>query len=177
MLLFLRIYAVVYLVLYFESLILMAGGGTTPSIIHLIDLLVFTPAAVLGLWSAGYRHVNLGRYGWKALLFLSVFWRPLAIGNSLLSGDAIQQFQRFMGGLTSTMNSDSTVAVTLMAAAAMCLAGSVLILPPLFALYRNAYGDDSLLKLMSSAHPRPNKLESPSPLAELPARSIAEKSL
>lgn len=176
--LFLRIYAVVYLVLYFESLTLMGSRGTPPSIIHMVDLIFFTPVAVLGLWSAAYRHVSLGLNGWKVLLFLSVFWRPLAVGNSLISGNAIAQFQKTMGGLTAKMNGDNATAVTLLAAAGVCLLGSLVILPPLFALYRNAYGDESLLKLMSSSHPRPNKIEPAiNQYAEVAARHAAEKSL
>jgi hypothetical protein len=140
---FLRIYAVVYLVLYLESLIFGLTRGSQLTIIQLIDMVFFTPVAVLSLWSAGYRHLNLPRNTWKILLFASVFWRPLAIGN------AIPTFQAFMGGITAKMSGQDALAVTLMAIAAVCFAGSVVILPPLVALYRNAYGDESLLKLMS----------------------------
>ena len=69
MLLFLRIYAVVYLVLFVECLILTASRGAQPSLIQLIDMIVFTPVAVVGLWSAAYRHLSLPKHGWKILLF------------------------------------------------------------------------------------------------------------
>ena len=47
-----------------------------------------TPVAVVGLWSAAYRHLALPKHGWRILLFASVFWRPFAIGNAVLSGNA-----------------------------------------------------------------------------------------
>jgi hypothetical protein len=75
-LLFLRIYAVAYLVLFLESLAFAPNRTTVPSPVQLIDLLFFTPVAVVGLWSAAYRHINLPKHGWKVLLFASVFWRP-----------------------------------------------------------------------------------------------------
>lgn len=149
MLLFLRIYAVVYLVLFVEGLILTASRGAQPSLIQLIDMIVFTPVAVVGLWSAAYRHLSLPKHGWKILLFASVFWRPFAIGNAVLSGDAISRFRSLVGGLTAKLSGDTALVVTLLATAGVCFLGSLLILPPLVALYRNAYGDESLLKLMS----------------------------
>jgi hypothetical protein len=153
-LLFLRIYAVAYLVLFLESLAFSTARSTPPSIIQLIDMIFFTPVAVVGLWSAAYRHLNLPKHGWKILLFASVFWRPLAIGNAILAGNLIGKFQAFMSGFTTKMSSENALAVTLLATAALCFVGSFMILPPLFALYRNAYGDESLLKLMSPHPPR-----------------------
>lgn len=149
MLLFLRIYSVAYLVLFVEALALVPGRATQPSLVQLIDLVVFTPIAVVGLWSAAYRHISLPKHGWRVLLFASVFWRPFAIGNAVLSGDAISKFRAFIGALTVKMAGDAALVVTLVATACVCLLGSLLILPPLVALYRNAYGDESLLKLMS----------------------------
>lgn len=149
MLLFLRIYAVVYLVLYIESLIFGLGRGSQLTIIQIVDMMFFTPVAVLSLWSAGYRHLNLPKNTWKILLFASVFWRPLAIGNAVLFGSTIPKFQAVMAGITAKMSGQDALAVTLMAIAAVCFTGSVVILPPLIALYRNAYGDESLLKLVS----------------------------
>lgn len=148
-LLFLRIYAVVYLVLFVEALALVPSRATQPSLVQLIDMVFFTPVAVVGLWSAAYRHFSLPKHGWRVLLFASVFWRPFAIGNAVLSGDAIPKFRAFIGALTSKMTGDAALVVTLAATALICLLGSLLILPPLVALYRNAYGDESLLKLMS----------------------------
>jgi len=172
--LFLRIYAVAYLVMFVESVIFTGLRGGPLSAIQWIDMLVFTPVAVLGLWSAAYRHINLPGHSWKALLFASVFWRPLAIGASVLSGDAIPKFQRFMSGVTGNMSPDNALAVTLLAMVGLCLTGSLVVVPPLVALYRNAYGDESLLKLMSPAHlrgeitPRPrSRLDERARMAEI----------
>jgi hypothetical protein len=175
--LFLRIYAVVYLVLFVESLIFAVAHGMQPSTIQMIDMLFFTPVAVVALWSAAYRHLNLPKNTWKILLFASVFWRPLAVGSAVLTGGAIQKFQAFVGKWTADMTPDNALAVTLMATAGACFLGSLVILPPLVALYRNAYGDESLLKLMSPAHlrgeiqPRPrSRLEERERMAEIAAR-------
>jgi hypothetical protein len=152
--LFLRIYAIAYLLLFVESVLFTGLRGIQPSIIDMIDMMVFTPVAVLALWSAAFRHINLPGKSWKILLFASVFWRPLAVGYSVLSGDAVSRFQRFMGGVTVGMSADNALAVTLLAMVGLCLAGSMVVIPPLVALYRNAYGNESLLKLMSPAHLR-----------------------
>jgi len=175
--LFLRIYAVVYLVLFVETLIFTATRGVQLTLIQLIDMLFFTPVAVIGLWSAAYRHLNLPKHTWKVLLFASVFWRPLAIGSAVLTGNLIPKFQITVGRLTANMTPDNALAVTLGATAGVCLLGSLLILPPLVALYRNAYGDESLLKLMSPAHlrgvitPRPrSRFEERERMAEIAAR-------
>jgi hypothetical protein len=180
--LFFRIYAVAYLVLFVESVLLTGLRGVQPSIIQLIDMLFFTPIAVLGLWSAAYRHINLPGPTWKALLFASVFWRPLAIGSDVLSGDSIGRFQHLMGGVTANMTGDNALAVTLLATAGLCIGGSLVVIPPLVALYRNAYGNESLLKLMSPAHirgevtPRPrSKLDERVRLAEIAAQRAAHR--
>ena len=176
MLLFLRIYAVVYLVLYIESLIFGLTQGGQLTIIQMIDMLFFTPVAVLSLWSAGYRHLNLPKNTWKILLFASVFWRPLAVGNAVLFGSAIPKFQAFMSTITAKMSSQDALAVSLMAIAGVCFAGSVVILPPLVALYRNAYGDESLLKLMSPFR----AVQAPNPeerMAKIAAAREAQNSL
>jgi hypothetical protein len=151
--LFLRIYSVVYLVLFLEGLALAPLRGM-PSMVQLIDMVFFSPVAVIGLWSAAYRHLALPKHGWKILLFASVFWRPFAIGNAVLSGDAIPRFRALLTGMTANMSGDAALLVTLAATAGVCLVGSLVILPPLVALYRNAYGDESLLKLMSPRGPR-----------------------
>jgi hypothetical protein len=167
-LLFLRIYAVAYLVWFVESLAFAPSRTAAPTIVQLIDLIFFTPVAVVGLWSAAYRHLNLPKHGWKILLFASVFWRPFAVGNALLSGDAIAKFRAILGGLTAKMSGDAALVTTLLATVGVCFAGSLVILPPLVALYRNAYGDESLLKLMS---PRPAR---PTEAAQLAAEHRAE---
>jgi hypothetical protein len=175
--LFLRIYAVVYLVLYIESLIMGLAGGSQLTIIQLVDMLFFTPVAVLSLWSAGYRHLNLPKNTWKILLFASVFWRPLAVGNAVLFGTAIPKFQSVMAGITAKMSAQDALAVTLMAVAAVCFAGSVVILPPIIALYRNAYGDESLLKLMSPFRPAQVSNDPDERLAKIAAAREAQRSL
>lgn len=175
--LFLRIYAVVYLVVFVESLLLTAAHGLQVTMIQIIDMIFFTPVAVIGLWSAAYRHLSLPKHTWKILLFASVFWRPLAVGSTVLTGGAIPKFQAFLGKLTASMTADNALAVTLAATAGVCFLGSLVVLPPLIALYRNAYGDESLLKLMSPAHlrgeitPRPrSRLEERERMAEIAAR-------
>jgi len=175
--LFLRIYAVVYLVLFVETLIFAVAHGSQPTFIQVVDMLFFTPVAVIGLWSAAYRHLSLPKHTWKVLLFASVFWRPLAIGSAVLTGNLIPKFQIYVGKFTSNMTADNALAVTLAATAGVCLLGSLVILPPLVALYRNAYGDESLLKLMSPAHlrgeitPRPrSRFEERERMAEIAAR-------
>lgn len=180
--LFLRIYAIAYLVMFVENMISANMRGGEQSIIWMIDMLFFTPIAVVGLWSAAYRHLNLPGNTWKILLFASVFWRPLAVGNAVLSGNAIGKFQATMSKLTANMSSDNALAVTLAATGGACLLGSLVILPPLFALYRNAYGDESLLKLMSPAHlrgeitPRPrSKFEERERLANIAAQREAHR--
>jgi hypothetical protein len=181
-LLFLRIYAVAYLALFVESLIFMNTRAARPSIIEIVDMIFFMPVAVVGLWSAAYRHLRLPKHGWKILLFLSVFWRPLAVGNSVLSGDAIPKFQRFLAGLTANMSPDNALAITLMVTAGVCLLGSLMVIPPLIGLYRNAYGDESLLKLMSPAHvrrevtpPPRNRFEERERMAEIAALRAAHR--
>jgi hypothetical protein len=174
--LFLRIYAVIYLVLYLEGLAFATARGA-PTLIQLIDMLFFTPVAVIGLWSAAYRHLNLPKHGWKFLLFASVFWRPFALGNAILSGDAVPKFQALVASFTGKLNGDGAILVTLLVTVGLCFLGSLLILPPLIALYRNAYGDESLLRLMS-----PSSMRAPQPaqpvdrLGEAAQRQAAEVS-
>lgn len=147
--LFWRIYAVVYLVLYMTGIQGTLRHAADLTWIDLVDLAFFTPVAVVGLWSAAYRHLNLPKHGWKVLLFASVFWRPITIGNAVLFGGAIPKFLAQVGVYSGKMGGGSGSAVMLVAVAAACLFGSLWVIPPLIALYRNAYGDESLLKLMS----------------------------
>ncbi len=143
-----RTYAVVYLVWVIVGLPPMLRQLTHMSPISMIDLFFFTPVAIFALWSAAYRHINLPWQSWKALLFISVFWRPIAIGNAVLFGDTIPKFSANVNALAVKAGTDPSV-MMLAAAAAVCLLGSLAILPPLVALYRNAYGDESLLRLMA----------------------------
>lgn len=141
-----RIYAVVYLVLFCVDA---PQTLRAPSPISLIDAFVFMPIAVFGLWSSAYRHINLPKNGWKTLLFASVFWRPITIGNALLFDNAVSKYLAKVGAFTANLGGGAANAVMLLALAGACLFGSLMIIPPLVALYRNAYGDESLLKLMS----------------------------
>jgi hypothetical protein len=146
---FLRIYAVIFLVLYVTGLPGMLSRIQHVPVINLIDMAIFSPIAIVGLWSAAYRHINLPKTSWKALLFVSVFWRPITLGNAVLFEDAIPKFLGRVGAFSSGLNSGAADAVMLAAVAGACMVQSLLILTPLVALYRNAYGDESLLKLMS----------------------------
>ena len=144
-----RIYAVVYLVLFVVGLPPALRDVSHLSPINMIDMIIFMPIAVFGLWSSAYRHINLPKNGWKALLFASVFWRPITIGNALLFEGAVPKYLGKVGAFTAGMNADAGSAVMLLALAGACLGGSLMVIPPLVSLYRNAYGDESLLKLMS----------------------------
>ena len=175
--LFLRIYAVVYLVIYLEGLAFATVRSPAPSLVQLIDMLFFTPVAVIGLWSAAYRHLNLPKHGWKMLLFASVFWRPFALGNAVLSGDAIPKFQVLITGVTGKLSGDAAMIATLLVTVGLCFMGSLLVLPPLVALYRNAYGDESLLRLMSPSSYRSAPQVSPADrMGETPTRRVVEVS-
>jgi hypothetical protein len=174
--LFLRIYAVVYLVLYLEGLAF-ATARAAPTPIQLVDMLFFTPVAVIGLWSAAYRHLNLPKHGWKILLFASVFWRPFALGNAILSGDAIPKFQALVASFAGKVSGEGAIIMTLLVTVGLCFLGSLLILPPLVALYRNAYGDESLLRLMSPSSMRVAQPADPvDQLGEAAQRQAAEVS-
>lgn len=144
-----RIYAVVYLVMFAVGVPQTLRQAPNLSVISLIDMAIFMPIAVVGLWSAAYRHINLPKNGWKVLLFASVFWRPITIGNALMFDNAIPKYLAKVSAFSAGFGADAGNAVMLAALAGGCLGGSLAIIPPLVALYRNAYGDESLLKLMS----------------------------
>ncbi|MBS0360604.1 MAG: hypothetical protein JSR98_04430 [Proteobacteria bacterium] len=155
-----RIYAVVYLVLFVAGLNPALHDVAHLSPINWIDMIIFMPIAVFGLWSSAYRHINLPKNGWKILLFISVFWRPITIGNALLFENAVPKYLGSVGTFTAGMRGDAATAVMLLALAGACLGGSLLVIPPLVALYRNAYGDESLLKLMSPGRVSPQQTAS-----------------
>ena len=152
-----RIYAVVYLVFFVAGLGPALHDVAHLSPINMIDMIVFMPIAVFGLWSSAYRHINLPKNGWKALLFISVFWRPITIGNALLFENAVPRYLSRVGAFTAHMDAGSANALMLLALAGACLGGSLAVIPPLVALYRNAYGDESLLKLMSPGRAAPQQ--------------------
>lgn len=148
-LLFWRIYAVAYLALAVSILPPMLGKASQLSAITLIDMLIFTPIAVVGLWSAAYRHLSLPTNTWKMLLFVSVFWRALAVGNVILFNDLIGKVHAGLVFLNARMAPAAANGVMVLILAGGFILGSFAVVPPLVALYRNAYGDESLLKLMS----------------------------
>ena len=63
--------------------------------------------------------------------------------------NAIPKYLAKVGAFSVSLGGGAANAVMLLALAGACLGGSLAIIPPLVALYRNAYGDESLLKLMS----------------------------
>lgn len=154
MLLFWRIYAVAYLVLAIAILPQILAKATHLSPIDVIDILVFTPIAVVALWSAAYRHVSLPTNTWKMLLFISVFWRALSVGNVILFNDLVGKVHSGLVFLNGRMAPAAANSVMVAGLAVGFLLGSFVVVPPLIALYRNAYGDESLLKLMSPMRAR-----------------------
>ena len=74
---FWKVYAVIYLVLIAVGLPPALNRLPHMSPIDAIDMLMFTPIALIGLWSAAFRHISLPTNTWKILLFGSVFWRAM----------------------------------------------------------------------------------------------------
>ena len=146
---FWKVYAVFYLVLVVVGLPPTLGRLPHIPPIEFIDMAVFAPIAVAGLWSSAYRHISLPKNTWKVLLFVSVFWRAIAVGNALIFGDAVSKLRATLGALSARMEGGAGAAFVFAAMVMAFLAGAFLTLPPLIALYRNAYGDESLLQLMS----------------------------
>jgi hypothetical protein len=152
---FWKIYAVVYLV--FVAVGLPPTMSRLPHIspIELIDAVVFAPVAVAGLWSHAYRHISLPKNTWKVLLFMSVFWRAISLGNTLLFGDGVTKFGKTLSAYSVKMNAVSAVSFYYFGIAIAALLAGLFIVPPIVALYRNAYGNESLLQLMSPS-PKPS---------------------
>jgi len=146
---FWKVYAVFYLVLVVVGLPPALGHLPHVPPIELIDTAIFAPIAVAGLWSAAYRHISLPKNAWKALLFVSVFWRAIAVGNALLFDEAIPKFRSTISVVGAKAGIAGSSAFVLTAMTVAFFLACFLTLPPLVALYRNAYGDESLLKLMS----------------------------
>jgi hypothetical protein len=153
---FWKVYAVVYLVLVVVGLPPTLSRLPHIPPIDFIDMAVFAPIAVAGLWSSAYRHISLPKNTWKILLFVSVFWRAIAVGNALLFGDAVAKLRATLGGLSARMDPAAAPAFMFAAMAMAFVVGAFLTIPPLIALYRNAYGDESLLQLMSPSS-RPSR--------------------
>lgn len=154
---FWRVYAVVYLVLIVLGLPTALNRLPHMSPIDLVDMAVFTPVAVAGLWSVAFRHISLPTNSWKILLFVSVFWRAIAVGNAILFGDVVPKFQTAVTAISTKVGGGEAHTVLFAAMAVAFVVGSFLTLPPLIALYRNAYGDESLLKLMSPSSRLPSR--------------------
>jgi hypothetical protein len=151
---FWKVYAVIYLVLIAVGLPAALNRLPHMSPIDAIDMLLFTPIALMGLWSAAFRHISLPINTWKILLFGSVFWRAISVGNAILFGDVVPKFERAVAALSSQVQANASSTVTLAAMGVAFLVATFLTLPPLIALYRNAYGDESLLKLMAPSRMR-----------------------
>jgi hypothetical protein len=160
---FWKIYAVLYLVLVAAGLPAVLGRLDEIPLIEQIDLLVLAPIAVLALWSKGYRHIKLPKNGWKLLLFASVFWRAITLGNAFLFGDVVTALHARMASLASQTSAGATPGMVAYGMAATVGAALFLTFPPLVALYRNAYGNESLLQLMS---PSPRQAASADPVAK-----------
>ena len=153
---FWKVYAVVYLALLVLGLPATLNRLPHMSPVDLVDVAVFTPVAVAALWSMAFRHISLPKNTWKVLLFVSVFWRAIAVGNAILFGDAVPKFQGVLVSLSAKLDPGAANAIVYGGMAVAFAAGTFLMLPPLIALYRNAYGDESLLKLMSPT-PKPSR--------------------
>jgi hypothetical protein len=162
---FWKIYAVLYMALIVLGLPTAIHRLPQMSAIDLVDMAIFTPVAVAGLWSVAFRHISLPKNTWKVLLFVSVFWRAIAIGNAILFGDVVPKFQTMLAAISHKMSPALANAVLIGGMAVAFVGAAFLMLPPLIALYRNAYGDESLLKLMSpSSAPPPQAAASQSAL-------------
>jgi hypothetical protein len=151
---FWKVYAVIYLVLIVLCLPPALNRVPHMSPIDLIDMLLFTPIALAGLWSAAFRHISLPTNTWKILLFGSVFWRAIAVGNAILFGDAVPKFQASVAAVSAKFTASASSTVTIAAMGVAFVVATFLTLPPLIALYRNAYGDEGLLRLMAPSRLR-----------------------
>jgi hypothetical protein len=160
---FWKIYAVLYLVLVAVGLPTVLGRLDEIPLIEQIDLLVLAPVAVLGLWSKGYRHIKLPKNGWKLLLFASVFWRAITLGNAFMFGDVIGKLHSSVVAMAAQSHAGATPGMVTYAMSAAVGVAVFLAFPPLVALYRNAYGNESLLQLMS---PSPKPAGSIDPIAK-----------
>ena len=147
---FWKVYAVFYLVLIVLGLPPALNRLPHISPIDLVDMIVFTPVALAGLWSVAFRHISLPTNTWNVLLFVSVFWRAIAVGNAILFGDIVPRVQIGLAAYSARMDPGYAPVMLYCGLAVAFLAGAFLTLPPLVALYRNAYGNESLLRLMYS---------------------------
>ncbi|HEX2816453.1 MAG TPA: hypothetical protein VHN39_08665 [Phenylobacterium sp.] len=147
---FWKVYAVFYLVLIVLGLPPALNRLPHMSPIDLVDMIVFTPVALAGLWSVAFRHISLPTNTWKVLLFVSVFWRAIAVGNAILFGDIVPRLQTGLHAYAARMDPVYSPVMLYGGLVIAFLAGAFLTLPPLIGLYRNAYGNESLLRLMYS---------------------------
>src|SRR5476651_1466905 len=134
---FWKVYAVFYLVLIVLGLPPALNRLPHMSPIDLVDMIVFTPVALAGLWSVAFRHISLPTNTWKVLLFVSVFWRAIAVGNAILFGDIVPKFEGAVAALSSKVATNASGTVTLAAMGVAFVLATFLTLPPLIALYRN----------------------------------------
>jgi hypothetical protein len=147
---FWKVYAVFYLVLIVLGMPPALNRLPHISPIDLVDMVVFTPVALAGLWSVAFRHISLPTNSWKVLLFVSVFWRAIAVGNAILFSDIVPRLQAGLSAYASRMDPVYAPVMLYGGLATAFAAGTFLTLPPMIALYRNAYGNENLLRLIYS---------------------------
>jgi hypothetical protein len=147
---FWKVYAVFYLVLIVLGLPPALNRLPHMSPIDLVDMIVFTPVALAGLWSVAFRHISLPTNTWKVLLFVSVFWRAIAVGNAILFGDIVPKIQAGLHAYAARMDPSYAPVMLYGGLIVAFAAGTFLTLPPLIGLYRNAYVNENLLRLMYS---------------------------
>jgi len=147
---FWKVYAVFYLVLIVLGLPPALNRWPHIAPIDAVDMFFFTPLALASLWSVAFRHISLPNNTWKILLFVAVFWRAIVVGNTLLFGDLVPHLQTSLNAYAVGLPAGFQPVILYGGLALAFLAGGFMTLPPLAALYRNAYGNESLLRLMYS---------------------------
>jgi hypothetical protein len=147
---FWKVYAVFYLVLIVLGLPPTLNRLPHISPIDAIDMLIFTPVALAGLWSVAFRHISLPNNSWKVLLFVSVFWRAIAVGNTILFSDIVPRLQTGLSAYATHVDPVYTPLVLYGGLLVAFTIGAFVTLTPLMALYRNAYGNENLLRLIYS---------------------------
>jgi hypothetical protein len=147
---FWKVYAVFYLVLIVLGLPPALNRWPHIAPIEAVDMFFFTPLALAALWSVAFRHISLPTNTWKILLFVAVFWRAIVVGNAILFGDLVPRLQTSLNAYAVGLPPGLQPVILYGGLAIAFLAGGFMTLPPLAALYRNAYGNESLLRLMYS---------------------------
>src|SRR5258708_31050737 len=105
----------------------------------LVDMFVFAPVALAGIWSAAFRHISLPTNSWKVLLFVSVFWRAIAVGNAILFGDIVPRLQAGLSAYAARMDPAYGPVMLYGGLAGAFAAGPLPALPPPIPPYPNAH--------------------------------------